>query len=95
MPRYDVIVVGDYFVDLIFNGLPQFPALGKETVGPVARHTPDFLHDHFQDAMLGAETFAVGRGRLQGTGRVESRESRVQSRPACFRLSTLSSGLWI
>ena len=33
MPRYDVIVVGDYFVDLIFNGLPQFPVLGKEIVG--------------------------------------------------------------
>lgn len=33
MPRYDVIVVGDYFVDLIFNGLPQLPVLGKEIVG--------------------------------------------------------------
>ena len=33
MTRYDVIVVGDYFVDLIFNGLPQFPVLGKEIVG--------------------------------------------------------------
>ena len=33
MSRYDVIVVGDYFVDLIFNGLPQFPVLGKEIVG--------------------------------------------------------------
>jgi sugar/nucleoside kinase (ribokinase family) len=33
MPRYDVIVVGGYFVDLIFNGLPQFPELGKEIVG--------------------------------------------------------------
>ena len=33
MPRYDVIVVGGYFVDLIFNGLPQFPVLGKEIVG--------------------------------------------------------------
>lgn len=33
MPRYDVIIVGGYFVDLIFNGLPQFPALGKEIVG--------------------------------------------------------------
>ena len=33
MPRYDVIVVGGYFVDLIFNGLPQFPVLGKEIFG--------------------------------------------------------------
>jgi sugar/nucleoside kinase (ribokinase family) len=33
MPRYDVIVVGGYFVDLIFNGLPQFPVLGKEIIG--------------------------------------------------------------
>jgi len=33
MPRYDVIIVGGYFVDLIFNGLPQFPVLGKEIVG--------------------------------------------------------------
>jgi sugar/nucleoside kinase (ribokinase family) len=33
MPRYDVIVAGGYFVDLIFNGLPQFPVLGKEIVG--------------------------------------------------------------
>ena len=33
MPRYDVIVVGGYFVDLIFNGLSQLPVLGKEIVG--------------------------------------------------------------
>jgi len=33
MSRYDVIVLGGYFVDLIFNGLPQFPVLGKEVVG--------------------------------------------------------------
>lgn len=33
MPRYDVIVLGNYYLDLIFTGLPQFPALGKEIVG--------------------------------------------------------------
>lgn len=33
MPRYDVIVLGDYYLDLIFTGLPQFPALGKEIIG--------------------------------------------------------------
>jgi sugar/nucleoside kinase (ribokinase family) len=33
MPRYDVIIAGGYFVDLIFNGLSQFPVLGKEIVG--------------------------------------------------------------
>ena len=31
--RYDVIVLGDYYIDLIFTGLPQLPALGKEIVG--------------------------------------------------------------
>lgn len=30
MAKYDVLVFGDYFLDLIFTGLPQFPALGKE-----------------------------------------------------------------
>lgn len=30
MAKYDVLVFGDYFLDLIFTGLSQFPALGKE-----------------------------------------------------------------
>jgi len=30
---YDVIVVGDYFIDLVFGGLPRFPELGVEIIG--------------------------------------------------------------
>ncbi len=30
--RYDIIVVGDYCLDLIFSGLPNFLELGKEVV---------------------------------------------------------------
>lgn len=30
MPQYDVMVFGDYCLDLIFTGLPQMPELGKE-----------------------------------------------------------------
>jgi len=30
---YDVIVIGDYFIDLVFSGLPCFPQLGAEIVG--------------------------------------------------------------
>lgn len=30
--EYDVLVVGDYCLDLIFTGLPRFPELGKEVV---------------------------------------------------------------
>ncbi len=33
MPKYDVLVFGDYFLDLIFTGLPTMPALGKEIFG--------------------------------------------------------------
>lgn len=29
-PAYDLFIPGDYFVDLIYTGLPQFPALGQE-----------------------------------------------------------------
>lgn len=31
--RYDVMVVGDYTIDMIFTGLDGFPAPGKEVVG--------------------------------------------------------------
>lgn len=30
MPKYDVLLLGDYFLDLIFTGLPSLPELGKE-----------------------------------------------------------------
>ena len=30
---YDVIVIGDYYLDLIFSGLPKFPELGTEIIG--------------------------------------------------------------
>ncbi len=32
-PLYDVLVVGNYTIDLIFTGLPALPALGREVVG--------------------------------------------------------------
>jgi sugar/nucleoside kinase (ribokinase family) len=38
--EYDVIVVGSYSVDLIFTGLPEFPQLGKDTVGTGFMMTP-------------------------------------------------------
>jgi len=31
--KYDVLVAGDYFLDLIFSELPAFPELGREIVG--------------------------------------------------------------
>ena len=30
---YDVMVAGDYFIDLVFGGLPRFPELGLEIIG--------------------------------------------------------------
>ena len=38
--NFDVIVVGGYSVDLIFSGLPEFPQLGKDTVGSDFLMTP-------------------------------------------------------
>lgn len=32
-PKYDILVVGNYSMDLIFTGLPRFPVLGEDTVG--------------------------------------------------------------
>jgi len=29
-PEYDIFVPGDYFFDLIYTGLPEFPVLGRE-----------------------------------------------------------------
>ena len=31
--RYDVLVVSDYFMDLVFTGLPRLPELGQEVFG--------------------------------------------------------------
>lgn len=31
--RYDVLVVSDYFLDLVFTGLPHLPELGQEVYG--------------------------------------------------------------
>ncbi len=33
MAKYDVLLFGDYFLDLIFTGLPEMPALGREIFG--------------------------------------------------------------
>jgi|DewCreStandDraft_4_1066084.scaffolds.fasta_scaffold00005_18 sugar/nucleoside kinase (ribokinase family) len=32
-PPYDVLVVGNYTIDLIFTGLPALPELGREVIG--------------------------------------------------------------
>jgi sugar/nucleoside kinase (ribokinase family) len=32
-PVYDVFLPGDYFFDLIYTGLPEFPVLGREVFG--------------------------------------------------------------
>ena len=37
---FDVLVVGDYCLDLIFTGLPRFPELGFEVVGTGFAMTP-------------------------------------------------------
>ena len=33
MPQYDILLIGDYFADLIFSGLSRLPELGREIVG--------------------------------------------------------------
>jgi sugar/nucleoside kinase (ribokinase family) len=38
--EFDVLVVGDYCVDLIFTGLPSMPELGKEVVASGFEQTP-------------------------------------------------------
>ena len=38
--NFDVIVVGNYSVDLIFSGLGEFPQLGKDVVGKEFQMTP-------------------------------------------------------
>lgn len=38
--HYDVIVVGDYSIDLIFAGLPALPALGREVIGSQFAQVP-------------------------------------------------------
>jgi sugar/nucleoside kinase (ribokinase family) len=38
--KYDVIVVGDYCLDLIFTGLPKLPELGIEIIGTGFEMTP-------------------------------------------------------
>lgn len=32
IPEYDIVVIGDYFFDQIYTGLPQFPELGREII---------------------------------------------------------------
>jgi len=40
MPDYDVLVVGDYCLDLILTGLPSLPELGKEIVATGCAQIP-------------------------------------------------------
>ncbi|MBI5929932.1 MAG: carbohydrate kinase family protein [Chloroflexi bacterium] len=30
LPHFDIVCIGDYFFDLIYTGLPEFPVLGRE-----------------------------------------------------------------
>jgi sugar/nucleoside kinase (ribokinase family) len=38
--EFDVLIVGDYCLDLVFTGLPSLPALGKEVVASGFNQTP-------------------------------------------------------
>jgi sugar/nucleoside kinase (ribokinase family) len=40
MPDYDVLVVGDYCLDVILTGLPSMPELGKEVVATGCEQIP-------------------------------------------------------
>jgi sugar/nucleoside kinase (ribokinase family) len=43
---FDVLIAGNYSVDLIFTGLPQFPELGKDIVGNGFNMTPGEAYIH-------------------------------------------------
>lgn len=40
LKEYDVVVVGDYCLDVIFSGLPSFPVLGDEIIAKTFIQTP-------------------------------------------------------